>query len=45
MTRMFPTPHRNIWTEARGQLNMHVYLSMWGPSEFTVTGPLKGAET
>ena len=31
-------------TEALGKLNADVYLTMWGPSEFTVTGALKGAD-
>lgn len=30
--------------EAFGELNMDVYLAMWGPSEFTTTGALKGAD-
>ena len=30
--------------DAIAQLNMDVYLSMWGPSEFTVTGSLKGVD-
>jgi len=30
--------------EAFGKLNMDVYLNMWGPSEFTTTGTLKGAD-
>ncbi|MEN6487442.1 MAG: proline iminopeptidase-family hydrolase, partial [Smithella sp.] len=31
-------------TEAVEKLNMDVYLTMWGPSEFTVTGELKDTD-
>lgn len=31
-------------TEAFDQLNMDVYLKLWGPSEFTCTGLLKGLD-
>ena len=40
--RLDPWP--NFLLEALGQLNMDVYLTMWGPSEFTTTGSLKGAD-
>ena len=40
--RLDPWP--DFLNEALGQLNMDVYLSMWGPSEFTVTGSLKGVD-
>lgn len=36
--RLDPWP--DSLNEAFGQLNMDVYLSLWGPSEFTVTGQL-----
>jgi proline iminopeptidase len=34
-------PWPNSMQESFGQLNMDVYLTMWGPSEFTVSGKLK----
>ncbi len=30
--------------EALGRMNLDVYTTMWGPSEFTITGTLKGAD-
>jgi proline iminopeptidase len=30
--------------DALGRMNLEAYLSMWGPSEFTTTGTLKGAD-
>ncbi len=30
--------------EAVGRLNTDIYTTMWGPSEFTITGTLKGAD-
>lgn len=38
--RLNPWP--NSLVEAFDALNMDVYQTMWGPSEFTVTGKLKG---
>ena len=40
LCRLDPWP--DYIREAVSGLNMDVYLSMWGPSEFTVTGTLKG---
>ena len=40
--RLDPWP--DALNQALAQLNPDVYLSMWGPSEFTVTGSLKGAD-
>ncbi len=40
--RLDPWP--DFLLEAIAQLNMDVYLSMWGPSEFTLTGSLKGTD-
>ncbi len=40
--RLDPWP--DALNDALGQLNMDVYLRLWGPSEFTVTGALKGAD-
>ena len=40
--RLDPWP--DFLNDALSQLNMDVYLSMWGPSEFTVTGSLKGVD-
>ena len=37
--RLEPWP--DYLMEAFGLLNMDVYLTMWGPSEFTITGKLK----
>lgn len=37
--RMDPWPESLV--EAFPKLNMDVYLTMWGPSEFTITGKLK----
>lgn len=37
--RMDPWP--DYLDEALGKLSMDVYLTMWGPSEFTITGKLK----
>ena len=42
LCRLDPWP--DFLLEAISQLNMNVYLSMWGPSEFTVTGSLKGTD-
>lgn len=40
--RLSPWP--DALDEALAQLNMDVYLSLWGPSEFSVTGSLKGVD-
>jgi proline iminopeptidase len=37
--RLAPWP--DYLQEALSRLNMDIYLSMWGPSEFTITGSLK----
>ena len=42
LCRLDPWP--DFLLDAIAQLNMNVYLSMWGPSEFTVTGSLKGTD-
>lgn len=34
-------PWPDFLMEAFGQLSMEVYQTLWGPSEFTITGPLK----
>jgi proline iminopeptidase len=39
LCRMDPWP--DVLVEALGKLNPDVYHTMWGPSEFTVTGKLK----
>jgi len=38
--RLDPWP--DLLLQALGQMNLDVYVTMWGPSEFTVTGTLKG---
>jgi proline iminopeptidase len=38
--RLDPWP--DLLLQALGQTNLDVYVTMWGPSEFTVTGTLKG---
>ena len=38
--RLDPWP--DLLLQALGQMNLDVYTTMWGPSEFTVTGTLKG---
>ena len=40
--RLDPWP--DALNTAIAQLNPDIYLSMWGPSEFTITGSLKGAD-
>ena len=40
LCRLDPWPG-NV-TQSLGQMNLDLYLTMWGPSEFTVTGTLKG---
>lgn len=40
--RLNPWP--DVLVEAMNQLNMDVYMRMWGPSEFTTTGSLKGVD-
>ncbi|HOW57353.1 MAG TPA: proline iminopeptidase-family hydrolase [Smithellaceae bacterium] len=40
--RLDPWP--DYLMEAFNRFNMDIYLTMWGPSEFTVTGTLKGAD-
>lgn len=40
LCRLDPWPE-NV-TQSLGQMNLDLYLTMWGPSEFTVTGTLKG---
>ncbi|NCB44793.1 MAG: alpha/beta fold hydrolase [Clostridia bacterium] len=39
--RLDPWPEELV--NALGEMNREIYLSMWGPSEFTTTGSLKGA--
>lgn len=40
--RLDPWPEYLL--KALGGMNQDIYLSMWGPSEFTTTGSLKGAD-
>ena len=40
--RLDPWPQYLV--NALGEMNQEIYLSMWGPSEFTTTGNLKGAD-
>jgi proline iminopeptidase len=40
--RLDPWP--DFLLDALGKMNLEVYTSMWGPSEFTTTGSLKGAD-
>ncbi|MFH1037574.1 MAG: proline iminopeptidase-family hydrolase [PVC group bacterium] len=40
--RLEPWP--DYLTDALGKLNTDVYLTMWGPSEFTTTGTLRSAD-
>ena len=40
--RLDPWPEYLV--NALGKMNQEIYLSMWGPSEFTTTGSLKGAD-
>ena len=40
LCRLDPWPE-NV-SQSLGQMNLDIYLTMWGPSEFTVTGTLKG---
>lgn len=40
LCRLDPWP--DLLLQALGQMNLDVYTTMWGPSEFTVTGSLKG---
>lgn len=42
LCRLNPWPEDLL--EAFAQINMEVYMTMWGPSEFTTTGTLKGAD-